>query len=378
MHACCCFAVAAASAPPAGRAPHKRPAAATSNAEETPTARAVDAAAAHNAASPPPAAVLSRRHAAAATLLAAAAWAAPHVPAAAAAAAAAAAFDEGSKASFYAEWPYVSPSDILPFLRAAATPGDADSVLAAIDRFAEFYPMYRCGPEKGAILEELVAAQQPALALELGTFMGYGAARIARQLPPGGRLISIEASEEQAAVARQVLEYAGIPVGEGPEARVRVVAGLSGDVLPRLRQLAGLGSGAAAGFVFLDHCKPCYLPDLVTMEQLGLVAPGTLVLADNVLVPGAPDYLQHVGGSTLGGSSSFFAGSESSSSADGGGRGTPSRGGGDGTSSGGDSSGTDGGLAYRTELRYTAFEVEERYKKDWQPRRDAMSVSRCL
>jgi predicted O-methyltransferase YrrM len=42
-----------------------------------------------------------------------------------------------------------------------------------------------------------VARQQPQLALELGTFMGYGAARISRQLPPGGRLITIEAGEEQ-------------------------------------------------------------------------------------------------------------------------------------------------------------------------------------
>ncbi len=105
----------------------------------------------------------------------------------------------------------------------------------------------------------------------------------------------------------------------------------------------------------------CYLPDLLAMERLGLVAPGTLVLADNVLVPGAPDYLQHVGISALGSSSSS--------------------GGGDGGSSGGGSkgvSGVDGGPGYRTELRYTAFEVEERYKKDWQPRQDAMSVSLCL
>lgn len=56
---------------------------------------------------------------------------------------------------------------------------------------------HRCGPEKGAILESLVARQRPQLALELGTFMGYGAARISRQLPPGGRLITIEAGEEQ-------------------------------------------------------------------------------------------------------------------------------------------------------------------------------------
>lgn len=34
------------------------------------------------------------------------------------------------------------------------------------------HPTRSCGPEKGGILEELVASQQPALALELGTFMG--------------------------------------------------------------------------------------------------------------------------------------------------------------------------------------------------------------
>ena len=59
----------------------------------------------------------------------------------------------------------------------------------------------------------------------------------------------------QAAVARAILEYAGLPVGDGPDAPVQVVTGLSGGVLPRLRQLAGLGAGAAAGLVFLDHCK---------------------------------------------------------------------------------------------------------------------------
>lgn len=155
-----------------------------------------------------------------------------------------------------------------------------------------------------------MAQQQPGLALELGTFMGYGTMRIWRQLPPGGRVLSIEAGEEQvgrwgrgagrllarllgaavpkggrwplvslhlctaaftaalptcpcpqAAVAQQVLELAGVPVGSGPEARVQVVNGLSGDVLPRLRQLAGLpeaaeGKPGAADFVFLDHCKP--------------------------------------------------------------------------------------------------------------------------
>lgn len=99
---------------------------------------------------PAAATTLSRRRAAAAALLAAALpWVAPlllNPSSASAAEAGSRAAEAGSgysKPSFYAEWPYVTPSDILPYLRATATPGDIDSVLAAIDRFAEFYPMYR-------------------------------------------------------------------------------------------------------------------------------------------------------------------------------------------------------------------------------------------
>ena len=351
-----------------------------------------------------------------------------------------------------------------------------------------------CGPEKGAILERLVAQQRPTLVLELGTFMGYGTARIARQLPPGGRIVSIEAGEEQvggwvggchllllillqtalegarlqcsscvqhtatanhdlgacsppcpharlqAAVAREVLRFAGLPVGEGPDSPIQVINGLSGEALPALRQAAGLPEGAAAGFVFLDHCKPvsaaapaaalrlpcwcsgggcsdaassgvpcwtvcmhtklysadtpaatprftcpphlplqCYLPDLVAMERLGLVAPGSLVLADNVLIPGAPDFLAHVGAATGPGSGGTFG--PPSSSAPGssafksGSKGSSRRGGSVSGSGAGDSSSS--GLAWSTELVETAYEVEERYKVDWQPRKDAMSISLC-
>lgn len=42
-----------------------------------------------------------------------------------------------------------------------------------------------------------MAQRRPALALELGTFVGYGAIRIARSLQPGARLVSVEGSEEQ-------------------------------------------------------------------------------------------------------------------------------------------------------------------------------------
>lgn len=38
--------------------------------------------------------------------------------------------------NFYARWPYVKPSDILPWVKANAAPGDADAVLAALDEWA--------------------------------------------------------------------------------------------------------------------------------------------------------------------------------------------------------------------------------------------------
>jgi predicted O-methyltransferase YrrM len=48
--------------------------------------------------------------------------------------------------------------------------------------------------------------------------------------------------------------------------------------------------------VFIDHDKTCYLQDLKTLEQHGLVGSGTVVAADNVLSFGIPitDYLEYV------------------------------------------------------------------------------------
>ena len=46
--------------------------------------------------------------------------------------------------------------------------------------------------------------------------------------------------------------------------------------------------------IVLDHAKWCYLPDLKAMEKAGLLHEGTVVIADDCLWPGAPDYLEYV------------------------------------------------------------------------------------
>ena len=188
--------------------------------------------------------------------------------------------------NFYQRWPLVTPADVLPFLRATAKQGDADSVVAALESWGSHYPSYACGAEKGAILEQLVVSQAPQRAVEVGSFQGYSGVRTARRLPRGGRLLCVEASPANAAVVRAVVDYAGLG------ARVDVLTGLSSDVMPDIASWVGPGG---SDWVFLDHCKPCLLPDTLRMEALGVIRPKTMVVADNVIYPGAPDYLQHVG-----------------------------------------------------------------------------------
>ena len=50
----------------------------------------------------------------------------------------------------------------------------------------------------------------------------------------------------------------------------------------------------ALDLLFLDHAKEAYAPDLAMLERAGLVRSGAIVVADNVVFPGAPGYLEYV------------------------------------------------------------------------------------
>jgi catechol O-methyltransferase len=76
-----------------------------------------------------------------------------------------------------------------------ARAGDVDNVLATIDRFAyEESILINVGDEKGALLDVAVRRADPKLALELGTYCGYGALRIA-QAAPAAKVYSVELAE---------------------------------------------------------------------------------------------------------------------------------------------------------------------------------------
>ena len=126
--------------------------------------------------------------------------------------------------------------------------------------------------------------------IELGCFFGYSAVMFAGELQKvdGAKYTSFELSEDFAAISRRVVDFAGL------SNKVDIVVGPASKTLPefweRLKR--------QVDFAFIDHEKRAYVPDLQIMESLGLVAPGTILVADNVIRPGAPEYIKYVEAST--------------------------------------------------------------------------------
>ena len=163
-------------------------------------------------------------------------------------------------------------------------------MLATIDKFAyEKSILINVGDEKGLLLDAAVRRADPALALELGTYCGCGALRIARAAP-SAKVYSVELAEANAVNARQIWVHAGVAD------RVTCVVGTIGDggcTLDALADEHGFTSGAL-DFVFIDHDKAAYLDDLKSILDRGWLHPGAIVVADNVRIPGAPKYREYM------------------------------------------------------------------------------------
>ena len=147
-----------------------------------------------------------------------------------------------------------------------------DDALLACERETEALgdvAVMQMSPEQGALFTVLVGAMGARLAVEVGTFTGYGAICIARGLAPGGRLICCEVDPERAQTADANLERAG--VGDVTEMRVG----------PALDTLRALPVDAGIDFAFVDADKPAY--GAYFEELLPRMRPGGLIALDNVL-----------------------------------------------------------------------------------------------
>ncbi len=132
-------------------------------------------------------------------------------------------------------------------------------------------PAIAVSPNEGKLLYLLARIARPTRILEIGTLGGYSTAWLARALPPGGRLVTLELEPRNAEVARANLARAG--VAERVEVRV-------GPAADSLREMIARGE-APFDLVFIDADKVSY-PEYLELS-LRLSRPGTVILADNVV-----------------------------------------------------------------------------------------------
>jgi predicted O-methyltransferase YrrM len=147
-----------------------------------------------------------------------------------------------------------------------------EATLAASE--AAGLPSISVSPTEGKLLMLLAQLHGARTILEIGTLGGYSTIWLARGLPPGGTMISLEASPKHAEVARANIALAGL------EKVVEVRVG------PALETLPILASEARAPFdlIFIDANKDNY-PEYLTWA-LELSRRGTLIIADNVIRDG--------------------------------------------------------------------------------------------
>lgn len=144
------------------------------------------------------------------------------------------------------------------------------AALAAETRASTAAPQMMVGPLEGRFLKMLVALVQPRLVLEIGTFTGYSSLSMAEALPPGGRIVTCDISEDHAAIARR--HIAGTPYADRIEVRVG----------PALDTIAGLDG--PFDLVFVDADKTNYANYLDAV--LPKLAPRGVIAVDNVLWSG--------------------------------------------------------------------------------------------
>jgi len=128
------------------------------------------------------------------------------------------------------------------------------------------------GRDQGTFFTLLTQLMNAKDAIEIGTFTGYSALCIARGLPAGGRLLTLDVSVEWTAIARDTWEQAGLAD------RIELRLG------PAIDTLRAIPTDPAYDFAFVCADEPGYLD--YYEELVPRMRPGGAILIDNVLLAG--------------------------------------------------------------------------------------------
>ena len=161
---------------------------------------------------------------------------------------------------------------VLDYLAKVHTPHD-EALQAAFEAHERHgIPPIQVGPAEGQMLALWLKAIGAKKVVEVGTLAGYSAIWMARALPEGGKLWSIENDPKHAEIARANLELAGL----GDKVEVRL-----GDGVEVLDELTSEGPFCA---VFVDADKERY--DRYGRWALANLRSGGLLLGDNAYLFG--------------------------------------------------------------------------------------------
>lgn len=193
---------------------------------------------------------------------------------------------------------YAKELRLLDHVLQRARPGDAASVCEALEDFGESvlgssgeWLKLMAGAKAKILLAAAAGAPPGGDVLEVGCYCGYSAIRLALALPHV-RIVSLEVDPVHVTVARNLVALAGL------WQRVEVCTGHSRRLLPRL-PWRGTGGQRQFSVVFMDQRGSRYEEDLALLGKHGLLRPGAVVVADNVLKPGAPLFLWRVAASCV-------------------------------------------------------------------------------
>jgi len=151
------------------------------------------------------------------------------------------------------------------------------AILTQLRQETANYPasMMQIAPEQGQFMALLVRLMGASKALEVGVFTGYSSLCVALALPPDGKLVACDVSEEYTTVARRYWQQAG------------VADKIDLQIAPALKTLDALladGQANSFDFAFIDADKQNYAGYYDRAFQL--VRPGGLIAIDNVLWSG--------------------------------------------------------------------------------------------
>ena len=156
----------------------------------------------------------------------------------------------------------------------------ADEVLETIQQAQKHTFLPIIGKDKGQVLVRIVQSENPQRILEIGTLVGYSAILMAKHLPEGAKIVSVEVDKNAAESARENIEEAGLAE------KIELVVGDARHEIKKLKEKFDV--------LFLDAAKEQYL------EYLKLAEPklkeGAIVVADNVKIfkDDMADFLEYV------------------------------------------------------------------------------------